>query len=189
MATARYACILPYQNNISDCLQFQNTRKTESSSLNLNSIQFVVCGLYVLLTWCNCDLRIQDYIHAGDFKSCGRLQGLVFSLWESVFNLLALWVCYRETQAKHCVEWRTDMIKVRHCGLVVSVHAWDRTGHEFDSWQCRIYIISHVHWAYDYLGPIRVLWVHMAWHKNCVEKKSGLDISVSFVVPNTVIRL
>ena len=31
--------------------------------------------------------------------------------------------------------------------------------------------ISHVHGAYDYLGPFGVLWVHMAWHKNCVEKK------------------
>ena len=29
---------------------------------------------------------------------------------------------------------------VRHCGLVVSAPAWDRTGCEFDSWQCRIYI-------------------------------------------------
>ena len=25
--------------------------------------------------------------------------------------------------------------------------------------------ISHVHWAYDYLGSFGVLWVHMAWHK------------------------
>ena len=32
--------------------------------------------------------------------------------------------------------------------------------------------ISHVHWAYDYLGPFGFLWVHMAWHKNCVEKKN-----------------
>ena len=29
---------------------------------------------------------------------------------------------------------------VRHCGLVVSAPAWDGTGCEFDSWQCRIYI-------------------------------------------------
>ena len=28
----------------------------------------------------------------------------------------------------------------RHCGLVVSALAWDGTGCEFDSWQCRIYI-------------------------------------------------
>ena len=26
-----------------------------------------------------------------------------------------------------------------HCGLVVSAPAWDGTGCEFDSWQCRIY--------------------------------------------------
>ena len=29
---------------------------------------------------------------------------------------------------------------VRQCGLVVSAPAWDGTGCEFDSWQCRIYI-------------------------------------------------
>ena len=29
---------------------------------------------------------------------------------------------------------------VRHCSLVVSAPAWDGTGCEFDSWQCRIYI-------------------------------------------------
>ena len=29
--------------------------------------------------------------------------------------------------------------------------------------------ISHVHWAYDYLGP-GYIWVHMAWHKKCVKK-------------------
>ena len=32
--------------------------------------------------------------------------------------------------------------------------------------------ISHVHWAYDYLGPFEVLWVHMARHKNCVKKNN-----------------
>ena len=32
-----------------------------------------------------------------------------------------------------------------------------------------LYHISHVHRAYDYLGPIRVLWVLMAWHKICVK--------------------
>ena len=42
----------------------------------------------------------------------------------------------------------TDLLKtrgllfnfVRHCGLVSSALAWDGTGCEFDSWQCRIYI-------------------------------------------------
>ena len=32
-----------------------------------------------------------------------------------------------------------SMNTVRHCGLVVSAPAWDGTGCEFDSWQCRIY--------------------------------------------------
>ena len=34
----------------------------------------------------------------------------------------------------------THVITVRYCGLVVSVPAWNGTGCEFDSWQCRIYI-------------------------------------------------
>ena len=74
-------------------------------------------------------------------------------------------------------------IFIRHSGLVRSAPAWDGTGCEFDSWQCRICIIlyiSHVHWAYDYLGPFGVLWVHMAWHKNCVRVGglSGPNISI-----------
>ena len=35
---------------------------------------------------------------------------------------------------------RLAWTSVRHCGLVVSAPAWDGTGCEFDSWQCRIYI-------------------------------------------------
>ena len=44
-----------------------------------------------------------------------------------------------------------------------------RKGSEFDSWQCRIYIISHVHRTYDYFGSFWVLWVHMTWYKNFIE--------------------
>ena len=68
--------------------------------------------------------------------------------------------------------WKTRIIVLyfRHCGLVVSALAWDGTGCEFDSWQCRVGYISHVHRAYNYLSPFGVLWVHMAWHKNCVKK-------------------
>ena len=35
---------------------------------------------------------------------------------------------------------RTHITTVRHCGLVGSAPTWDRTGCEFNSWQCRIYI-------------------------------------------------
>ena len=72
----------------------------------------------------------------------------------------------------HCWEnmMYDSMIWVCHCGLVGSARTWDRTGCESDSWQCWIYIISHVHRAYVYLGPFRVLWIHLAWHKNCVKK-------------------
>ena len=59
-----------------------------------------------------------------------------------------------------CVE--TKLFKIRHCGLVELARTWDGTGCEFHSWQCQIYIISHVHRAYDYSGPFGILWVHMA---------------------------
>ena len=59
--------------------------------------------------------------------------------------------------------------QVRHHGLVVSAPAWDRTGCELDSWQCRIYIPCSL--SLRLLGSLRGLWVHMAWHKNCVKKK------------------
>ena len=42
------------------------------------------------------------------------------------------------------VTWQTKQTnqknKLSHCGLVISAPAWDGTGCEFDSWQCRIYI-------------------------------------------------
>ena len=53
----------------------------------------------------------------------------------------------------------------RYCGLVVSAPAWDGTGCEFDSWQCRIYIPCLL--SLRLLGYLRGLWVH----KNCVKKK------------------
>ena len=63
----------------------------------------------------------------------------------------------------------TETVVVRHCGLLGSAPAWDGTGCEFDSWQCRIYIPCALS-LYDYLGPCGVLWVHIAWHNNCVKK-------------------
>ena len=50
--------------------------------------------------------------------------------------------------------------KVRHCGLVVSAPAWDGTGREFDSWQCRIYIPCSL--SLRLLGSLRGSLVHMA---------------------------
>ena len=34
----------------------------------------------------------------------------------------------------------------------------------------------------DYLGPFGVLWVHMAWHKNCVKKKKIAVIVLAHTV-------
>ena len=34
---------------------------------------------------------------------------------------------------------------------------------------------SHVYWAYNYLSPFGVLWVHMARHKNCVKKREQMN--------------
>ena len=60
------------------------------------------------------------------------------------------------------------------CGLMGSVQTWDGTGCEFDSWQCRIYIISHVH-----IEP-SITWVPTGFSgylrldtKNCVKKISA----------------
>ena len=52
------------------------------------------------------------------------------------------------------------IIIIRHCGLVVSAPAWDGTGCEFDSWQCRIYIPCSL--SLRLLGSLRGSWVHMA---------------------------
>ena len=57
-----------------------------------------------------------------------------------------------------------------HGGLEESARVWDGTGCEFDSWLCRIYIISHVHRVYDYLVPFRMIWVHMVWYRYCVQQ-------------------
>ena len=55
--------------------------------------------------------------------------------------------------------------------------------HEFDSWQCRIYIPCSL--SLRLLGSLRVLWVHMAWHKNCVKNHSTQsNTSWSFFVWN-----
>ena len=54
------------------------------------------------------------------------------------------------------------------CGLVVSAPLG--TEQVVSSIPGSVGYISHVHWAYDYLGPFGVLWIHMAWHKNCVKK-------------------
>ena len=59
---------------------------------------------------------------------------------------------------------------VRHCGLVVLAPACDGT--VWVRFPGSVGYISHVLWAYDYLGPIGVLWVHMAWHKNVLKNPS-----------------
>ena len=45
----------------------------------------------------------------------------------------------------------------RHCGLVGSAPAWDGTGCEFDSWQCRIYIPWAFQW-YKKFWPQMTFW-------------------------------
>ena len=70
---------------------------------------------------------------------------------------------------------------IRHCGLVVSTPAWDETGCEFDSWQCRIYIpcslslrlLGSLSWFYGYI-----------W----LDTKIGMKVDPKFVtlVPHLV---
>ena len=71
-----------------------------------------------------------------------------------------------------------------HCSLVGLAPACDKTGCEFDSWQCRIYIPYTL--SLGLLGYIW-LWVHMAWHKNCVEKKDNRLIPVSSLFPRPAV--
>ena len=44
---------------------------------------------------------------------------------------------------------------------------------------------SHVHQAYDYLGPFGVLWVCMAWCKNCAWKNSHVKFQKHTWIPKT----
>ena len=46
----------------------------------------------------------------------------------------------------------------------------------------RIKIRLCPNWAYYYLSPFGVLWVHMAWHKNCLKKKVGEPNNFSLLV-------
>ena len=63
--------------------------------------------------------------------------------------------------------------KIRHCGLVVSSPAWDGTGCEFDSWQCRIYIPCSL--SLRLLGS---LWGSLGTYGLCVKKKSHIYMAM-----------
>ena len=52
---------------------------------------------------------------------------------------------------KLCLAPLCEHYSGHHWGLVGSAPAWDGTGCEFDSWQCRIYIPCSLS-LYDYLG-------------------------------------
>ena len=72
-------------------------------------------------------------------------------------------------EMQQCCQWDATISSMR-CNYVVNDMQWscqwDATILSSTTWSN----ISHVHWAYDYLGPFGVLWVHMAWHKNFVKK-------------------
>ena len=50
-----------------------------------------------------------------------------------------------------------------------------RNSCEFESWQCRIYIIFIVYRAYDYLGSFEVLWAQTLLDTKIVLKKIDLE--------------
>ena len=59
---------------------------------------------------------------------------------------------------------------VRHCGLVGSAPAWDGTGCEFDSWQCRTYIPCSL--SLGLLGSLRgSLGTYGLTQKLCLKKE------------------
>ena len=55
---------------------------------------------------------------------------------------------YKRAQSPTFLSQTSNIKIVCHCGLVESGRTWDRTSCEFESWQCRIYITSHIHRAY-----------------------------------------
>ena len=63
--------------------------------------------------------------------------------------------------------------KFRHCGLVVSAPAWDGTGCEFDSWQCRIYIPCSL--SLRLLGSLRVFSGYIWLETKIVLKKQWVS--------------
>ena len=50
---------------------------------------------------------------------------------------------YKQRNSATTLETNPTPGECCHCGLVVSTPAWYRTGCEFDSWQCPIYIPIH----------------------------------------------
>ena len=95
-----------------------------------------------------------------DIEGQPSLSGMLIPLKIPVFGKVK---CDTKIKYASCIQKAYNIIIVRHSCLL------DGTGCEIDSWQCRIYIISHVHKANDHLVPFGVLWVHMTWNKNCVK--------------------
>ena len=81
---------------------------------------------------------------------------------------------------------RTSMhitsVTVRHCGPVDSAPAWDGTGCEFDSWQCRIYISCSL--SLRLLGSLRGSpGTYGLTQKLCKKTKQNMKFHVCTVVP------
>ena len=73
--------------------------------------------------------------------------------------------------------------QTRHCGLVVSAPAWDGTGCEFDSWQCRIYIPCSL--SLRLLGSLRgALGTNGLTQKLC--KKNGSNPDQNRIKPGSI---
>ena len=79
----------------------------------------------------------------------------------------------------HVVSNKTDgsiESDIRHCGLVVSAPAWDGTGCELDSWQCRIYIPCSL--SLRLLGSLRgSLGTYGLTQKLCLKKSREIYIA------------
>ena len=56
---------------------------------------------------------------------------------KAIYDRMTTWIGIHPRSRTECA---AEKFEFRHCGLVVSTPAWDGTGCEFDSWQCRIYI-------------------------------------------------
>ena len=111
-----------------------------------------------MLVWHKVRLQVQHlpYRHmrhklaAHSFLFCSKLQ-CSWSAYAAEFHISYIIVNHtnltNDVIKKTCYSVQCNLIitwpfitRIRHSGLVGSAPAWDGTGCEFDSWQCRIYI-------------------------------------------------
>ena len=118
----------------------------------------------------------------GSDKKMNFSKEIILQIWNQSNVLIKVWMeldCWSSRpkirsliqQTRNSIVRLADQIKLliqqtKNCGLVVSTPAWDGTGCEFDSWQCRIYIQCSL--SLRLLGSLRgSLGTYGLTHKLC----------------------